>query len=127
EQLRKEDQIAVEAMGTTALLRCGSEPSKPSGGGQPAPVQGNQRVGQEDGPPGCRRTGAVSGKGPVAGGKDEAETEPGTDASGRDAGSAGKTAVGVEGQDQQPAGDAGDRVETGSAVEQDRVGAGIGS
>ena len=37
--------------------------------------------------------------------------------------SAGETAVDVEGEDQQPAGDARDRVEAGSLVEQDRLGA----
>src|ERR1700759_2614087 len=109
-----------------ALLRCGSGTSGASGGGKSPSVQGDQRVGEEDRPQGCRRAGAVSGKGPVAGGKNEAETEPGGDASGRDPRPAGKTALGLEGKDQQPAGDAGDGVEAGSLVEQDCAGAGTG-
>ena len=38
-----------------------------------------------------------------------------------------KLTLGAEGQDQQPAGDAGDRVEAGSLVEQDCAGAGAGT
>src|SRR5689334_24409617 len=110
-----------------ALLRCGGGTSRASGGGESASVQGDQRVGEEDGPQGCPGAGAVSGKGFVAGGKNEAEAESGVDASGGDARPAGETTLGIEGQDQQPAGDAGDRVETGSAVEQDCAGAGAGS
>src|SRR6185312_12036090 len=110
-----------------ALLRCCGGTSGAGGGGESASVQGDQRVGEEDGPQGCRRAGAVSGEGLVAGGKNEAETEPGVDASGRDPRPAGKTALGLEGQDQQPAGHAGDRVEAGSLVEQDRAEAGAGS
>src|ERR1041385_8411090 len=109
-----------------ALLRCGGETSGAGGGSEPAPVQGDQRVSEEDGSPRCPGAGAVSGERSVAGGKDETQTEPGTDASGRDAGPAGEAAIGVEGQDQQLAGDAGHRVETGSTVEQDRAGAGTG-
>src|SRR5690349_24367922 len=109
-----------------ALLRCGSGKSHASGGGESASVQGDQRVGKEDGPQGCPGAGAVSGKGFIAGGKNEAEAESGVDASGRDTRPAGETTLGLEGQDQQPAGDAGDRVETGSAVKQDCAGAGAG-
>src|ERR1041384_7797153 len=61
-----------------ALLRCGGETSGAGGGSEPAPVQGDQRVGQEDGSPRCREAGAVSGERPVAGGKNETQTEPGT-------------------------------------------------
>ncbi len=109
-----------------ALLRCGSGTSRAGGGGESTSVQGDQRVSEEDGPQRCRSAGAVSGKGPVAGGKNEAEAESGVDASGRDTRPAGKTTLGAEGQDQQPAGDAGDRVEAGSLVEQDCAGAGAG-
>src|ERR1051325_9062017 len=109
-----------------ALLRCGCGTSGAGGGGESASVQGDQRVGEEDGPQGCPGAGAVSGKGFVAGGKNEAEAESGVDASGRDTRPAGKTTLGLEGQDQQLAGDAGDRVETRSLVEQDRAGAGAG-
>src|SRR5438270_11518424 len=105
-----------------ALLRCGGGAGGAGGGGESAPVQGDQRVGEENRPLRCRRTGAVSGKEAVAGGKDETQTEPGVDASGGDAGPAGEAAFGIEGKDQQPAGDAGDRVEAGSAVEQDCLG-----
>src|ERR1041384_8058828 len=110
-----------------ALLRCGGGTSGAGGGGEAAAVQGDQRVGEEDGPQGCPGAGAVSGKGLVAGGKNEAEAESGVDASGRDARPAGKTKVGLEGQDQQLAGDAGDRVETRSLVQQDCAGAGAGT
>src|SRR6476660_8355791 len=52
-----------------ALLRCGGGTSGASGGGESASVQGDQRVGKEDGPQGCPGAGAVSGKGFVAGGR----------------------------------------------------------
>src|SRR4029077_2997632 len=108
------------------LLRCGSGTSGAGGGGQSAPVQGDQRIGEEDGPPRCPGASAVSGQRLVAGGKNEAQTESRTDASGGDARPAGQAALGVEKQDQQPAGDAGDRTEAGSLVEQDCAGAGAG-
>src|SRR6478609_9966580 len=110
-----------------ALLRCGSGTSGAGGGGESASVQGDQRVGEEDGPQGCPGAGAVSGKGFVAGGKNEAEAESGVDASGRDTRPTGETTLSLEGQDQQPAGDAGDRVETGSLVQQDCAGTGAGT
>ena len=63
EQLQPEDQIAVEAMGTTARFYdavVGRVAA--SGGGESASVQGDQRVGEEDGPQRCRSAGAVSWK-----------------------------------------------------------------
>src|SRR5712671_3076822 len=60
-----------------ALPRCGGGTSGAGGGGQSAPVQGDQRVREEDGPQRCPGAGAVSGERPVAGGEDEAQTEPG--------------------------------------------------
>src|SRR6185312_14469059 len=110
-----------------ALLRCDSGTSGAGGGGESASVQGDQRECEEDGPQGCPGAGAVSGKGFVAGSKNEAEAESGVDASGRDTRPAGETTLGLEGQDQQLAGDAGDRVEAGGLVEQDCAGAGAGT
>ncbi len=47
EQLQSQDQIAVEAMGTTARFYDAVGASGAGGGSQPTPVQGNQRVGEE--------------------------------------------------------------------------------
>src|SRR6185312_1773920 len=110
-----------------ALLRCGGGTSGAGSSGKSASVQGDQRECEEDGPQGCGGAGAVSGEGFVAGGKNEAEAESGVDASGRDTRPAGKTTLGLEGQDQQLAGDAGDRAEAGSLVEQDCAGTGAGT
>src|ERR1700761_3789239 len=107
----------------SALLRCGSGTGRASGGSESAAVQGDQRFGEKDGPSGCGGAGAVSGEGFIAGGANETKTEPGVDASGGDARLAGETAVGVEEQDQQSTGHAGDRVKAGSPVEQDCFGA----
>jgi hypothetical protein len=79
EQLRQEDQMAVEAMGTTARFYDAVV-------GRVARVvvvnphqfKGDQRVSEEDGSQRCRNAGVVSGERLVAGGKDEAETEIGS-------------------------------------------------
>jgi hypothetical protein len=44
---------------------------KARGGGRPEPVQGDQPLGEEDGPERRAQPGAVSGEGSAAGGEDE--------------------------------------------------------
>jgi hypothetical protein len=69
-QLSKEDELAVEATGNTALFY-GRRPCRPGPCGEPRPVQGHQPVGEEDRQERCRTAGPCICQRFVAGGADE--------------------------------------------------------
>ena len=71
EELKSQDEIAVEAMGTTVRFTMPWWGGWGECGCEPAPVQGDQRVGEENRPTRCRGAGAVLGERSAAGGRME--------------------------------------------------------